>query len=166
MGYGKIFRCKHCGYVFEMLIGIGMAFPMKYEETMEAARNGELGESLKIFLAQHPNCALDITRAPYECEKCGLYFNADRLDAYLPKCETKSNEGESQIWSVSIPGKWYKYVTPHEIKSNYDLALKYQHHCHECGGMLRELSDGKIEKGLECPQCCSIMEEIDELYWD
>ena len=50
MGYGKIFRCKKCGYVYEMFTGIGMAYPMVYEETMETARNGELGETLKSFV--------------------------------------------------------------------------------------------------------------------
>ena len=59
MGYGKIFRCKKCGYVYEMFTGIGMAYPMVYEETMEAARNGELGETLKSFVIEtkiRPTC--------------------------------------------------------------------------------------------------------------
>ena len=166
MGYGKIFRCKKCGYVYEMFTGIGMAYPMVYEETMETARNGELGETLKSFVIEHSDCALDISRAPYVCEKCGLYSNADRLDAYLPKPSTKVDEKETQIWSIAFSGKGYQYVTPHEIETKYDLALEYQHYCQNCGGKLRELTDDELDKGLECPQCCSRMEEIDEVHWD
>ena len=166
MGDGRVFRCKSCGYEYEMWTGVGMAYPRTYKEAMEDAKEGRYGNELKTFIEEHPDCAIDITLAPYVCENCGQYSSAERMDAFVPKDGAANGEDNSQIWSTAFSGAGYNYVTPSEIIENYTLSLKHRHRCECCGGDLRELSEKEIKKGLACPRCHSLLVEEDMILWD
>ena len=73
MGTAYDFRCKKCGYTISGRFGIGFRFPMVYEQTITAARNGELGKEIQQFLNEHPDGAIDVSNTLAICSQCGEY---------------------------------------------------------------------------------------------
>ena len=55
MGRGTEYKCNKCGYGFITHSGVGMLFPAQYEQTVNKAKAGDLGEEIKRFFEEHPD---------------------------------------------------------------------------------------------------------------
>ena len=95
MGSGLVMRCPKCGYEFSRMEGIGMLFPMAYEETVQKAKVGELGEELKLFFEKNPHGALNVEQVTLCCDQCGALSNNMDLTMYIPKDSRDQNAADS-----------------------------------------------------------------------
>ena len=59
MGTGYTRKCPKCGFEFHSSTGVGFLFPKVYAETVQKAKEGELGEELKSFFAEHKDGAIN-----------------------------------------------------------------------------------------------------------
>ena len=53
MGRGYSLGCKKCGYEISGNLGVGFMFLLVYQETLEAAKAGKLGRTVKEFLEKY-----------------------------------------------------------------------------------------------------------------
>ena len=165
MGCGYGFRCKKCGYHFDAMLGVGMLFPIVYEETVKAGREGKFGEEIQHFLKEYPEGALNAENAAYRCGKCGRDAAEPVLTMYLPKDPGKEKDPEKGRWSVAFPGEGIDYVAPYELETEYKVHKIHPHFCSACGGRMRRMADRELKAGLRCPECGEMMEPSYEL-WD
>lgn len=99
MGYG--WECPDCKYSFGANVGVGFLYPKVYEETIEAAKNGEFGNELKELLSAHPDAAIDPEVVILQCCDCGEYDSRPILNAYVPKEDKQRPPKEKgRRWSV------------------------------------------------------------------
>ena len=166
MGQGYVFKCK-CGYSFEPWLGVGIMFPMQYQELKEAAIKGDLGKEIKDFFAEHPEGAIDADTVVARCRKCGKYECVSNLSMYFPKDNTKKKE--KGRWSVAMPFEGEDYVAPWDLQESYELYAKYPHKCEACGGDMDIISEEDLEQnGLICPICGKPIkyDPDDVIMWD
>lgn len=170
MGKFVELKCKFCKYEIQIGFGIGMAFPRVYEQTITAAKNGELGEEIQNFLSENPNGAIDVSRVLAVCKTCGACEKVYDLTMYLPKENIlqaeKNNPGR---WSVAMPFYNSKYVMPSDLKENYKVFAAYPHKCKRCGGEVEILNEDDVQKlrKIKCPKCHSIRKMKAEFgHWD
>jgi len=142
-----------------------MLFPIVYEETLKAGREGGLGEDIREFLEEHPDGALDVSEAAYRCGDCGNYASDKVLSMYLPKASKEDAGKEKGRWAVSFSGEGIDYVTPYELKGKYKFYQAHPHHCAACGGRMRKLPEKDLRAGLKCPVCGEMMQTTGYL-WD
>ncbi|MBR2531927.1 MAG: hypothetical protein IKE56_04575 [Lachnospiraceae bacterium] len=159
MGYGFHFRCGKCNYSFNASLDVGMLFPLTYEETVKAGREGKLGDDIRDFLEKHPDGALDVSGAAYKCSKCGNLASDKVLTMYLPKAPEARQEKEKGCWSVGFTGDGIDYVAPWELKTDHKFYRIHPHYCKECGSRMRKLSEKELKAGLWCPHCGERMEQ-------
>ena len=118
MGHGHIFRCKKCGYELKPHLGVGFLFPKVYQETIEAAKEGQYGKMVQEFLEEHPDGALNCDEVLLQCIECGDLQTGKDLSMYVPKQRTESKE--SGRWSVAFPFESATYVAPWDLE-DYEL---------------------------------------------
>lgn len=82
---GAIYRwkCNKCWHSFKAFLGYGMGgeFP---KEVTEAAREGEYGSELQIFLLHYPDAVVNGEQVIVQCEHCYRYEGRPLLAAYRP----------------------------------------------------------------------------------
>lgn len=162
MGRGYTYKCQKCGYTFTAFLGVGFMYPMLYQDTMNAARAGELGEQAMRFLEDNPDGAINPETVIAWCEKCGQYETVSELGMYVPKDKLLHivNKGN---WSVAVPCDDIEYVS--DFETDYVLKEKYDHRCSACGGKMRILTEEETEK-LVCPECGADMIAQSDIMWD
>lgn len=150
MGAGKIYNCKKCGYEFTEMNGIGYLFPMEYQECIEKGRNGEYGDEIKNFLAEHPDGALNCEKISLVCEDCNELMTDYDFTMYLPKKNIRITKDS--------------YFMPDELKAGFAKYKDYNHKCEKCGGSMCRLNSRKT---LKCPDCGELLETSPNLLmWD
>lgn len=153
MGAGYALKCPKCDFTHTYQLGIGYLFPMDYENTVQNAKEGGLGNELKSFFAENPYGAIDAEYVLLCCSECGSYETRKDLTMYLP---TKRNRED-------IP----RCVTRDELKLYYTVYQKYPHRCEKCGGSMSIVRKGReIREKLLCPNCRSVLENDFEMCWD
>ena len=158
MGTFMEFKCKKCEYKVSASFGVGFLFPQVYEETIQATKNGELGEKIQKFLQENPDGAIDASNVLSVCYNCGNAEIVKRLSMYLPKENISRIEDDSnRRWSVGMPFYGAKYVDPFDLKKDYKFVLKYPHRCKNCGNKVKIFNEKNV-KEMKCPKCDSIME--------
>lgn len=163
MGSGYKYKCSKCGYSFMSANGVGFLFPVVYEETIQKAKAGELGEVIKTFFDEHPNGAISAENVTLCCDKCGKLSLGQDLTMYLPNDENYKDI-EHGRWTVGMPFEGANYVTNWDLEEHYKEYAKYQHKCTECGGNMHIVSD---EEQLMCPKCKTPFEPSTEIImWD
>lgn len=72
MGKGYIYRCPHCGYEEECLIGVGFTAPTERETAQARILAGDFGPEAKAALEATPTLAVavDVEWALYQCSAC------------------------------------------------------------------------------------------------
>lgn len=148
MGNGYTWQCKKCNYLFHAATGVGFLFPQVYKETLDKAKNGELGPELEIFFKEHKDGAIDASNTVLCCEDCGTLRNEMDLTMYVPKKE--------------LPEK-LNYVMSGDLEEFYMEYSKYPHKCEECGGNMQVVKD---KSKIVCPTCKIPLEIFEELLWD
>ncbi|MBQ3336516.1 MAG: hypothetical protein IJG80_03845 [Selenomonadaceae bacterium] len=164
MGTGYTLHCKECGYNFDAFFGVGFLFPSVYKETMEAAKNGALGEKLQRFLTENPNGAIDVSNVVSVCKKCGEIENVLDLTMYFPKKGFSPVKPQGR-WSVAFPFIGEDYVTPWDLQEHYKVFVKYPHKCKRCGAEVELVTEEHLEK-INCPNCHKSLSVEDIINWD
>lgn len=154
MSDGYTIRCRKCGYEFTAFLGIGMLFPVVYEETVSKIRKGKYGKEYKQFFEEHPNAAVNCENEAAVCTGCGRFECVKNLSLYLPKDENKKT------------GQGYKMAC--DLEEDYVKCMEYEHKCSVCRSpmkfidLLEEMRNGKVS----CPECGDEMELSGSLNWD
>ena len=149
-----VFKCSKCDYQISISLGVGFLFPRVYKETVERAKSGEFGETIRDFLNTFPEGRIDAEPALYICQECGNMEVLPELSMYLPKGELPERDNNI-LWSVVFPFKGESYVTHMDLENDYDIFEEYKHKCSKCQRnytlILKEeiLSNGLIK----CPRC-------------
>lgn len=155
MGMGKAFKCENCGESFVTLMGIGEEFPREYQEIVSDIKDGKYGEDFKNIMLSREGVVVDLEKCLYVCDKCGSGEQNLCFDFYVPK-------KQEDIEKVSKKGF---YVTPSELKEDYELILKIEHTCDKCNSEMRKV-DYMETVALDCPECGSKMKEDGLINWD
>ena len=154
MGIIVGYHCSNCSMNQQFRIGVGMMYPRAYQAAVAAAKNGEYGDILEKFFAEHPDGAIDISDTVVCCQSCGRFENVDDFSMYIPKSDKQ--EPHHGIWSVALPASDVDYVTPNELKEHYTLYAEYPHKCRKCQEKAQVITE-ILEKSTEiyCPKCHS-----------
>jgi len=147
MGHGYTVKCNKCGYEFCGYLGVGMLFPVVYQENIDKMKNGDLGPEAKIFFDKYPNGVIDSEKAVTKCKICGTYDSVYDFTMYKPKDDT------AELEKVS-----YKMMD--DIKKSYIKCMEFPHRCTKCGGRSKVYKSfvRKAEKSeLKCPKCDGMM---------
>lgn len=178
MGMGFTLHCRKCGYSISGNLGVGFFFPSVYQRTMAAARSGKLGETLKTFLDDHPDGALNTENVFLQCTDCGsLEFGQD-LSMYIRNSAIPRRE--QGRWSVAAPYADEDYVSPMELEreNTYELYGR-GNTCKKCGKPMKPISDNDLEEQMNkdpenrgrteigCPVCKELLWVDDNIMmWD
>ena len=138
---GAIYRwkCNKCWHSFKAYLGYGMGgeFP---KEVTEAAREGEYGSELQIFLLHYPDAVVNGEQVIVQCEHCYRYEGRPLLAAYRPGM--KPNDPD-----------------------NYICVRDYNHRC-RCGHRMWPFCEEDCFAGLPCPRCSGTMKPKSIGLWD
>ncbi len=162
MGFGREMKCPKCEYTFHQVGGVGFLFPVEYAETVQKAKNGELGEEIQNFFKEHEDGTIRADIVTLRCEKCGTLKSEKDLTMFVPK-GNKLNQIDHGKWSVAMPFEGAQYVDDDDLKRYYTEYMKYPHKCDNCGGSMHKLRN---EEELACPACKVKMETVDWINWD
>ena len=164
MGDGYILQCKKCGYEQYIHLGVGFSFYRVYQETVNAAKNGKYGETLRTFLEEHPDGILNCSNVLLQCTECGHFETGLDLSMYIPKRDIMTEEGRS-------------YVIPWLLE-DYELIGHYDHRCRKCGAGMKTVSEEATgtddsrygnkagETGIACPRCGKPLWKAGRIMWD
>ena len=156
-------------------MGVGFLFPKVYQETIEAAKEGQYGKMVQEFLEEHPDGALNCDEVLLQCIECGDLQTGKDLSMYVPKQRTESKE--SGRWSVAFPFESATYVAPWDLE-DYELICRYEHQCKKCGSKMRVITEKEIKKKLgdfffdeqqtefACPKCRELLWNVGDIRWD
>ena len=155
MGDGRYLRCSNCNNGSILALGVGMAFPEEYKDTLKDIKDGVYGEEYKKMMLSRKDIAVDLENNLYLCEKCGEWEVNYCFDFYVPK-----NNGESVIKEKSC-------VYPYELKEGYERIFKAVHICNNCKSEMRKVEPNE-NVFLKCPICNSNMNRSDsiDVNWD
>ena len=145
-------KCPKCGYEINCSEGGGYLFPIVYDETVEKAKSGELGEKLQTFFKEHEEGMINAEDVTLCCEECGHIAVDQDLTMYIPSEieNDKDVDFDDEYWPMLIP-------------RNYEVYSVYPHKCDKCGGNMRCVS---MRSQLLCPKCRISLEDEMGIMWD
>lgn len=155
MGYIYSLCCKKCRYKLDIMFGVGRMYPKVYEQTRNAALNGELGSEIQKFLLDNPDGRISVSRVLGKCGSCGQYEVVPDLTMYLP--------------DKNIPARKSWYLPEWQLGEYYKVFAKYPHKCRKCGGAQEIFTDKDLEERaeeLKCPSCNAEMTAKFRGFWD
>lgn len=71
MGKGFVYRCPKCGHEEQLLTGIGFMAQQEAATERENILAGIYGPKAKTALVAHPEAAVSVERALFQCGACG-----------------------------------------------------------------------------------------------
>ncbi len=162
MGEGYTKTCDKCGYTFSCYEGVGFLFPMVYKETVQKAKAGKMGKTLKNFFDEHPDGAIEVVAVTLCCDKCGDLRGGIDLTMYIPKGEIPERS-KDDCWCPTFPFSGEEYVTGSELEEYYEKYADYPHKCGKCKGRMHVVKDSRT---LLCPNCKEPLRTTDTIMWD
>lgn len=78
MGYGHSYKCENCGRRDNIILGVGMLYPLQCERTKEAAIEGKFGKTLQQATNDYPDGFMDCEKIIYACN-CGGWKAEERI---------------------------------------------------------------------------------------
>ena len=162
MGTSVQFHCDQCGYDDDVCLGVGMNFPMAYEETVKDLQDGKYGLKWKSLFDSFPHAKVNANRELYVCPSCGAWKADYNLSLYIPKQPDAKKDGTDH----SIPGPDEKpnYVSPWELTRNWSFFRSYVHHCQVCN---KRMHLARMGDQPTCPKCGNTGEFLPgTLLWD
>ena len=169
MGFGYRYHCNNCGKDFEAWVGVGMSFPDACEETLEAVKQGKLGQGLKEAAEREQYVGVDAAQKIYVCDCCSYWdVYADATIYGLADKETGSHSklGEQTIeeWGF-IP-----HVSGWEDEIGFRVVKEFAPLCKKCGGAMHAIEvdeDSDEAPALKCNNCGSDLSlGVMNVYWD
>ena len=177
MGTGYTLTCRKCGYEISGNLSVGFTFPMVYRQTMEAARAGKLGKTVRKFLKEHSDGALNAEAVFLKCTGCGRMECGQDLSMYIRKPDAPKKE--PVVWSVAAPYTDVECVSPWDLKDGeeYELYDPCGNRCEKCGEPMKPISWQDVEKNggrsgdtystdIPCPVCGELLCVTDYIMWD
>ncbi len=162
MGSSCTKKCSKCGFEHVSSTGVGFRFPIVYVETLQKAKDGELGKELYEFFKDHPDGAINAAYVDLCCEACG-YFSGDMdLTMYIPN-ENKPEKIRHGRWTVGSSFEETDYVSWWDLEKYYSEYAPYPHRCEKCGSKMRILKEGEE---MLCPECKIPLDTVAEILWD
>ena len=143
MGYGYSYSCPNCTYTYTCEEGVGMLFPIVYEETIKKAKSGKMGKTLKSFFDEHDNGAIDARYVTLCCNKCGNLTNRMDLSMYVPEKGIKA-------LGFNLDKYCEKYAD-------------YPHKCGKCRSSMHIVTKDEI---MLCPNCREPLQRDKTFCWD
>lgn len=169
MGYGLNI---HCGCRDkELMLGVGLGYPMVFEETVNDIKFGKYGEEMKGLINSGKYIAVDAEYYMYFCDGCGMIESAQALDLYEPKDVKKIEKRVMGRWSAAEPAqnKTVKELgkLPYFNSDDEDFVLlkEYKHTCPECGKVMRRINEEELESKT-CPKCGEKYQMFSGILWD
>ena len=85
MGIEYGFNCPKCNYRIFISLGVGFLFPIVYQETVEKAKAGEFGDTVKEFLNTFPEGRIDAetVHAVFMASLADGFAEVKKLENYL-----------------------------------------------------------------------------------
>ena len=168
MGTSIPYTCGACGAVRDPFVGIGMAFPTVYRETMDEIRQGKHGEEWRSLVESGELIAVDAEDKLFVCSACGAWEAAPDLSLYEPVDVEKLLTKQYGIKTVAEWGE-VPFVTSWELEEDFKLLRRREHRCPDCGGEMQPFV-GEIEDApkVKCPKCGGEMTAGDGpmILWD
>ncbi len=177
MGMGFTLRCRGCGYKISADFGVGFMFPFAHGEIMEKARTGKLGKTVKQFLEEHPDGALNTEKVLLQCTDCGALHCGPDLSMYVRNPDVPREEKEK--WSVAVPAERAEYVSPSELKEGEAYQFYgYGNICRKCKKPMKPIRQEDLENhgggseeerlrtAVSCPKCREPLWIAGTSYWD
>ena len=134
------------------MLGIGMAFPLVYKETVEAIKNGDHGEEMREVFLSRDDVAVDAENYLYYCEKCGRWEVTKDMSVYARK------DGKKIDFEFNID------------TDEYALLKRAEHKCPDCGKVMKRHfpADGYdcVIEELPCPECGTKNSPSGGIMWD
>lgn len=178
MGYGVNINCK-CGSK-ELILGVGMAFPMVYQETMKDIKNGKYGKEMAKLANETELVTVDAELTPYLCENCGFIEANQCLDLYKPNDIEAAKKVVIGNWTAAEPrsnktvgelGDWPYWTPPsndeddfRENEGDYVLLKEYEHMCPKCKKMMKKVTENL--ENIKCPKCGEKYKTFPGVLWD
>lgn len=161
---GAVYKktCIKCGFEFNTHTGGGFLFPLVYKETVQKAKDGELGKELQNFFSEHADGAVDVNYVVLCCEECCHLNNDMDLTMYIPKTKKPTMNAHGR-WSVAMPFEGAHYVDLSDLEEYYTEFAKYPHKCEKCGGKMKKIDD---DEKLKCPKCKVPLKTESVYLWD
>ena len=160
MGANVIYKCSKCGKKYWAQEGFGMLFPLVYEETLQKAKDGELGHQMQELALNTKNVAIDAELKVYYCGKCNHWESDTCYSLYAPNFDKPVPEVVPSIWKeigVKCEERLFdydaaEYVTEWELKNYYHLIRRYIHKCPKCKSRMHIATKKELDN-LRCPDC-------------
>lgn len=161
MGDGLILHCEKCGERYPLMLGVGMGYPMEYDEIMEKLFKGEFGANLQKIVESTNNVVVDAKDYLYVCEKCGFFNVYNALDLYQVTNEDMIKE------SINEDKKWLNgwHFFKHDAK-NFRILKRVKYACPKCKGRMKRYSEYDKIPELECPDCHEKLVKGGYICWD
>lgn len=191
MGTYNVFKCVNCGEEFGLMLGVGMQYPLRYQEVLTDIKNGKYGKEWKKLIEENENLVFDAYVYLYYCPNCGTWDSAYGLDLYYPKDIDKVNEEietEFKKRVNELAGRsriqYRKYSQDEELKTHeknwhaaigiaegeYELLAEYPYVCKKCGKQMKRVKEDVVSKEivsvLRCPNCNCNLEGYITGQWD
>ena len=154
MGVGYGFKCKKCGYYYDVHLGVGMMFPRVYDSCINDIKAGKYGKEWRKIALSQEYIAVDASKYLYICKSCNHWKVSYSLSLYKPKDID------------SIQNKQYtSYVTPSMLEYEYTFIKSYIHKCDKCSKRMCRY-DINSQSSLVCPKCGTDNEVSELIRWD
>lgn len=156
---GRIVKCG-CQEV-RVLDGVGMAFPMVYQETVADIKAGKYGDTMKYIMKNMNFVTVDTTNKIYHCKKCGHLETMQVLNLYLPKDTEKIKKKVINRWTAAEPnskmtigelGEFPYWLPNGEDSNDFIMFYKFKHDCPICGTKMSRVKVRRITDE-KCPKC-------------
>jgi len=164
MGEGYSYTCKICNHKYWVTTGVGMMYPMVYQDTLNAIAKGKYGSKLKELFNSTPYAAIDAANTVYICGECCSWELARNLTLYAPN---NPDDIPQKQYGIKTVAEWghVPYVMPWNLEEEYHIVKRHYHHCSKCGKRMHKASSTELVN-LPCPKCGSANHADGTIDWD
>ena len=162
---GNVGVCRKCGFRFYESYGMQYMMSIVYEETVNKAKAGKLGEVIQRFFRENRDGAIDVEDVTLCCMECGSLENGYDLSMWISSNETNDSSVDYEYKSAEESSDNIGFVTPSDLLERYRKVMDYPHICKKCSGKMRIIR-AEDQETLNCPICRKPLESEGRILWD
>jgi len=166
MGRDYEYICKNCGKKYTFTFGIGYFYPLDYDKTVEAIKNGDYGQEWQQLSQTKDPFLVDIENRLYICNDCGNLQDETCLDIYElnDKADKENIKEPYDIMFSHFIERWAE--EEEEDDEGCHLFKRYPHKCNRCNSTsIHQATEQELEE-LPCPNCGTLNEYEAAIDWD
>ena len=168
MGRGNTYKCEKCDEVYNITLGVGMLYPIAYEELIEEIKSGAYGDDWKELFLSWDFVVADAKLYFYYCESCGQWEVSKDASLYAPN-DVESLKKE-QFGEKTVEEWGYVPYADTADDETYHLLKKRIHVCLKCNSEMTRYNESQLNdpvfNELGCPECGTINPNLGMLFWD